>query len=87
MPPLITYIRLLDLIRDIADMGHKIIAYSIRGIQPSNQHKYDCLLVIIITNNSVYRLHRWWYNRIIKAIIMRRGSYCSRNKYACLLLS
>ena len=35
-------IRLLDLIRDIADKGHKIIAYSVRGIQPCIQHKYDC---------------------------------------------
>ena len=29
-----TYIRLLDLIRDIADKSHKIIGYSVRDIQP-----------------------------------------------------
>ena len=32
------YIRLLDLIRDIADKGHKIIGYSVRDIHPSIQH-------------------------------------------------
>ena len=31
-------IRLLDLIRDIADKGHKIIGYSVGDIQPCIQH-------------------------------------------------
>ena len=32
-----TYIRLLDLIREISDKGHKIIGYSVRNIQPCKQ--------------------------------------------------
>ena len=33
-----SYIRLLDLIRDISDKGHKIVGYSVRDIQPCIQN-------------------------------------------------